>query len=127
LIKAANDRGGEDNITAVVFTIADGESEAVPAPEPALAQDDPSEEDTLHPEDHVRLPLLDAPRADVTMVVSAQAIQDALAESSPAARPQEPAAVGAQSASFARVLVALIVIAALAGLIVLLVIEELPR
>ena len=55
LIKAANDHGGDDNITAVLFAVADGDAErdrtveaaaVVPAP-------DPDDEDTLHPEDNV--------------------------------------------------------------------------
>jgi len=62
LIKAANARGGDDNITAILFAVADGDADLtqeLPAPsEPAA---DPDDEDTLHPEDNVRLPDLDAP------------------------------------------------------------------
>jgi hypothetical protein len=74
LIAAANDSGGEDNITAVLFELtSDGQS----APPPAYVSDD---EDTLHPEDGVALPS-DAwyPEAD-TMVVSADDWQRAIAE-----------------------------------------------
>ncbi len=75
LIKAANDRGGDDNITAILFLVADGDSEPVTVPLlPPVP--DPADEDTLHPEDNVRLP--DLPPADVTMVVSAAEISKAL-------------------------------------------------
>ena len=58
LIKAANDRGGDDNITAILFAVADGdagEAETLLVPVVAAAAD-PDDEDTLHPEDDVRLP-----------------------------------------------------------------------
>ncbi len=76
LIKAANDRGGDDNITAILFAVAAGdagEAETLLVPVVAAAAD-PDDEDTLHPEDNVRLPeeaLAAAPLAEVTMVVSA--------------------------------------------------------
>ncbi len=47
LIAAANDRGGEDNITAVLFAVAADDGSPAAGP-PHLA-----EEDTLHPEDGV--------------------------------------------------------------------------
>ena len=79
LIHAANRGGGEDNITAVLFELADG----APAPPPAAEPDEttrehgapPEDEDTLHPEDGVRLP----PAAD-TMIIPAQALQPVPAE-----------------------------------------------
>jgi protein phosphatase len=47
LIAEANARGGDDNITAVLFEVAEGDpEEEVEAPAPA-----PDEEDTLHPEE----------------------------------------------------------------------------
>jgi protein phosphatase len=56
LIKAANDRGGEDNITAVLFALAadDDSPEPAPAfpPQPGRVDD----EETLHPEDRVATP-----------------------------------------------------------------------
>jgi protein phosphatase len=108
LIHAANRGGGEDNITAVLFELADGD--APPAPEP----DQPTrehvttleDEDTLHPEDHVELP----PTAD-TMVVPAAELHAALGPSEPAS-PQ---------AGLGRRLLALLVIAVLIAVIVVLV------
>jgi PPM family protein phosphatase len=92
LIRAANERGGDDNITAVVFSVGEGEPEDEPTSPTSVLPPapDPDEEDTLHPEDGVRLPDLEEaelPRADVTMVVSAQQLEAALAAQAP-----EPAA-----------------------------------
>jgi protein phosphatase len=59
LINAANDSGGEDNITAVLFEL-DGAAPApleAPATAAAAAEPDATEADTLHPEDGVVLPL----------------------------------------------------------------------
>ncbi len=148
LIRAANDRGGDDNITAVLFAVTAGGPDAaartasITLPPPT----DPDDEDTLHPEDGVRLPELDPPPADVTMVVSAREIQDALAatrdgvpqdgvrqdraqqETAPDdSAPEGPADHGSPKASPARVALALVVIVLLAGLILLLVLKELPR
>ncbi len=92
LIKAANDRGGDDNITAILFAVADGESEHT-APLPVAAPvPDPDLEDTLHPEDNVRLP--DTVPAEVTMVVTAEELQKAL-EANESGRPAAAAAAGA--------------------------------
>jgi PPM family protein phosphatase len=59
LIRAANNGGGDDNITAVLFEIVDGDS--VPAGEPdertrELPTMPHDEEETLHPEDRVSPP-----------------------------------------------------------------------
>ncbi|HWE81688.1 MAG TPA: Stp1/IreP family PP2C-type Ser/Thr phosphatase [Gaiellaceae bacterium] len=85
LIKAANDRGGDDNITAILFAVADGEPGTADELPPAAPAHDPDDEDTLHPEDDVHLPpeLLDAPPAEVTMVVSADELARALAANAP--------------------------------------------
>jgi serine/threonine protein phosphatase PrpC len=85
LIKAANDRGGDDNITAILFAVADGEPGAPDELPPAGSAHDPDDEDTLHPEDDVHIPpeLLDAPPAEVTMVVSAEDLAKALAANAP--------------------------------------------
>ena len=86
LIKAANDRGGDDNITAILFAVADGDARARRrAARSGTVAADPDDEDTLHPEDNVRLP--DAsPRtaAEVTMVVSAAELARALESQPPA-------------------------------------------
>jgi len=161
LIKAANDRGGDDNITAILFAIADGDAgEAATLMVPAAAAAvDPDDEDTLHPEDNVRLPdeVLAAPPAEVTMVVSAAEIARALEQPQPEApaaqQPNDltvvhPAvippsettetenATGSEAApdeeevekaSPLRIAIALLVIVVLAALIVLLVLNALPR
>ncbi len=83
LIRAANSNGGEDNITAVAFEIADGtaatdETARMPAvtdPEPEPAQDD---EDTLSG--------LEAIPAVDTAVFSADELRDHI-ETAPPARP----------------------------------------
>jgi protein phosphatase len=90
LIATANHRGGEDNITAVLFEIvaagdaeADGTSVAAAAAATAVTVD-PDEEDTLHPGDAVAPPEPAAePEPDdvtITTVASAAEIEAALAE-----------------------------------------------
>jgi PPM family protein phosphatase len=161
LIKAANDRGGDDNITAILFAVADGdaaEGETLMVPVAATAVD-PDDEDTLHPEDNVRLPdeLAAAPPAEITMVLSAAELARALeqqpdtpaAEQAPDLTVRQPAAVApaetveadetyaeheaepdeeeVEKASPLRIAIALLVIVVLAALIVLLVLNALPR
>jgi len=111
LIGAANDRGGDDNITAVLFEVADGESaeSTVELPAAVVAAD---EEDTLHPEDGV--PALGD--SGDTMVVSAAEIRAALG-----VEDAEP------EASFRHKLLAWIVIVALAVAAILLVEKGLAR
>ena len=78
LIDAANDSGGEDNITAVLFEIVPDD----PTRENVLAEtaSHPDEEDTLHPEDGVRLPPeLLGPESDTLVVSAADWQQQALA------------------------------------------------
>jgi PPM family protein phosphatase len=151
LIKAANDRGGDDNITAILFLVADGDAE--PATIPLLPPvPDPADEDTLHPEDNVRLP--DIPPAEVTMVVSAAEISKALeARDEPAAETSWPPAASAQPegaapwntetpdepgaeaepgeaeshASPLKLAIGVLAIIALSAAIVLLVLDALPR
>src|SRR5262245_9051918 len=57
LIAAANDHGGDDNVTAVLFDVAEagaaGDTREAPA---IVAGSDPDEADTLHPEDRVPAP-----------------------------------------------------------------------
>jgi hypothetical protein len=100
------------------------------------------EEDTLHPEDGVRLPGLDAAApAEATMVVSGEEFARALEASAvtlPQAAggegpgewegPERPAGDGpAERVSAVRLALAFCVIAALIAAIVLLVLEALPR
>jgi protein phosphatase len=116
LVKAANRGGGDDNITAVLFELVEGE----PVPgepdertrEMAVA---PDEEDTLHPEDGVQPPPAreNAPSPADTMVVPASEIQGALAAEERAPRAAE--------AGIGRRLLALLVILALVAIIVVLV------
>jgi protein phosphatase len=57
LIAAANDQGGDDNVTAVLFEVAeagsDGDTREAPV---VVVGSDPDEADTLHPEDRVPAP-----------------------------------------------------------------------
>jgi hypothetical protein len=119
LIQAANRGGGEDNITAVLFTVEDGEpvaAEPDEATRESIAR--PDEEDTLHPEDRVEPPLpLDGdgdgavPAVD-TMVVPVSEIDEAVAAQEEQEAPQ---------AGLGRRLLALLVIVALIAVIVVLV------
>jgi protein phosphatase len=112
LVRAANRGGGDDNITAVLFEIVDGDA-APRAGEPdertrEYAQAPFDEEDTLHPEDGVAPP----PPADNTMVVPVEEVRTALAEHEAPETPQ---------AGLGRRLLALAVIVALIAVIVVLV------
>jgi protein phosphatase len=116
LVQAANRAGGEDNITAVLFELVEGEP---PAGEPDERTREfvvpPDDEDTLHPEDGVMPPPPpandDSPSPADTMVVAAADLQAAIAAQSP-----EPPQAG-----IGRRLLALAVIAVLIAVIVALV------
>ncbi|MFL5955587.1 MAG: Stp1/IreP family PP2C-type Ser/Thr phosphatase [Gaiellaceae bacterium] len=115
LIQAANRGGGEDNITAVLFSVEEGASTAEPderTRELALPSED--EEDTLHPEDGVAPPppAGPAPTAVDTMVVPAAEIDAAIAAHEEQQAPR---------AGLGRRLLALLVILALVAIIVVLV------
>src|SRR5947207_965984 len=109
VVQAANRAGGEDNITAVLFEMAEG---TAPSPEPdertrEMAQPDGDDEDTLHGEQRIEVPATDghtpspAIESD-TMVVPAAEIEAAV--SAPAPEPE---------AGLGRHLLALAVIVAL--------------
>jgi serine/threonine protein phosphatase PrpC len=118
LVRAANRGGGDDNITAVLFEIVEGD--ATPSGEPdeqtremqVIPHD---EEDTLHPEDAVAPPPT-APSSVDTMVVPPAEIKAALVAEPAAAAEPEPEPVG-----LGRRALALVVIAALVAVIVVLV------
>jgi serine/threonine protein phosphatase PrpC len=156
LIETANDHGGEDNVTAVLFEVVAAGDEDVTETVAAVtaagaATQAADEEETLHPEDRVpaaagehegTLP----PEPDsITTIVSAEEIHAALAadagREAPAAAPDlveaapeagheegTPAVERAEpTAPLWRKLLALLVIVALSALIVFLVLRGLAR
>src|SRR5207248_8223344 len=80
LIKEANARGGDDNITTVLFEVAEGEPDeaTVEAVLAAHPEEEEEEEDTLHPEAGTGLAEGD------TSIVSVEEIHSALAAGVPA-------------------------------------------
>jgi PPM family protein phosphatase len=111
LIKEANARGGDDNITAVLFEVAGGDTTDETVETTAV---DPEEEDTLHPGEAPGLTEGD------TSIVSVEEIRSAIAA-------REQADETEPRASIWRRLLALLVIAALVALIVFLVVRGLAR
>ena len=125
LVQAANRAGGEDNITAVLFEVTEGEPPPPDEPdERTKEQVLDREEDTLHGE--VRAP--DEPRAavDDTMVVPVEQIHAAMAASAEAGE-EAGGQAAAPEAGFGRRMLALLVIVALVVLIVVLVWQGLAR
>ena len=140
LIQAANRGGGDDNITAVLFALAGAGEPDERTREYATKPDEPQpdDEDTLHPEDNVRLPpeLLDSetkehPAVDDTIIVRlpappAEQVPDSAA--SPAKPEQAPAAAvesqappeTSDTAGLGRRVLASVVIVLLVALIVVL-------
>jgi hypothetical protein len=142
LIAAANDHGGDDNVTAVLFEVADASSRSGDTREaPAVPAADPDEADTLHPEDGVVLPATadDGPyepaQGDTVIVSAADLAAAAAAESEAdtAVHPASDAAAGQaahggeEGAPLWRYALSVLVIVALAVLIVLLVTRGLAR
>jgi serine/threonine protein phosphatase PrpC len=133
LIEEANDRGGDDNVTAVLFEVATGANREVAVPPAPPAEPDPDEADTLHPEDRVMAPLEevaleddDRPAPDDTMIVSAEELR-ALDAAEAGEDDHERLIDGHPPAPLWRKALALLVMVALAGLIVLLVTRGLAR
>jgi protein phosphatase len=119
LIREANERGGDDNITAVVFEVLEGDPDDETV-EAVVAQ--PEEEDTLHPE-----PAGELGDGD-TSIVSVEEIRSALAaQGAVDAVDAVKAGDDEQHASVAQRLLAALLIVALAALIVLLVVKGLAR
>jgi PPM family protein phosphatase len=125
LVEAANRGGGDDNITAVLFEIVDGDAESAAEPDERTREysTSPDEEDTLHPEDGIPVVTPDSeavPSAVDTMVLSAAEVRAALAERVPETEAPQ-AGTGTPEAGIVRRLLALLVILALIALIVVLV------
>jgi hypothetical protein len=122
LVHAANRAGGEDNITAILFELVEGEAPVEPDEQTRELAAPHDDEDTLHPEDGVLPPppleeAEPAPAAVDTMVVPAADI-DAVVAAQADEAPQ---------AGIGRRLLALLVIAALIAVIVALVLWGLAR
>jgi serine/threonine protein phosphatase PrpC len=117
LIREANARGGDDNITAVLFEVAEGEPDDRTV-ESVLDTDD---EDTLHPEE---APAVGAAEGD-TSIVSVRDIESALAAADGpdvVAAPEDEA-----RASIVQWFLAALVVLALVALIVFLIVRGLAR
>jgi protein phosphatase len=114
LIREANERGGDDNITAVLFEVAEGDPDNETVESAAV---EPDEEDTLHPE-----PSRELVEGD-TSIVTVDEIRSALA----AEVADEKVEDDEPHASIGQRVLAAILIVALAVLIVVLVVEGLAR
>jgi hypothetical protein len=117
LIREANARGGDDNITAVLFEVAEGE----PDDRTVESVVDADDEDTLHPGE---APAVGAAEGD-TSIVSVREIENALAAAHGpvvATAPEDEA-----RASVVQWLLAALVVLALVALIVFLVVRGLAR
>jgi PPM family protein phosphatase len=118
LIREANDRGGDDNITAVLFEVTEGEADDDTTE--YAARTAPEDEITLHPEDGVRVAEGD------TSIVSVDEITSALAAGETGAREDEEPQEEPHASIWQHLLAALIV-AALVAIIFFLVVRGLAR
>jgi protein phosphatase len=145
LIAAANDHGGDDNVTAVLFEVSEagagGDTREAPA---IVVGSDPDEADTLHPEDRVFAPppvdpepavaedeTAELPVASDTIIVSAAELSAARAAAdgevdTPAAEPGPQADDGIHVPLW-RYALTVVIIVALAALIYVLVTKGLAR
>jgi protein phosphatase len=120
LIKAANDHGGDDNITTILFTIGEGdptgEHPAV-APVPSMRTlEDGDEEDTLHPEDGVKIPASIVAAAAADKPRTSRKPKPA-EEEPPAAEP--PAKSSHRGAIIAGIAIAVVAVVAVGGVFAL--------
>jgi PPM family protein phosphatase len=116
LIREANARGGDDNITAVLFEVAEGEPDDQTRESVFLADD----EDTLHPDEVAAVGTAEGD----TSVLSTRQVERALAAAGSA---DDGVPAHEQRASVAQWLLAAIVVLALIALIVFLVVRGLAR
>jgi serine/threonine protein phosphatase PrpC len=115
LIRAANDRGGEDNITTVLFSVSSDEPAAGAEPERQAGGQSFEDEDTLHPEDEVAVPALAGSFSSDTVIGMPAVSPDA-----PSAEGETPAQEAAAPVSRARLLAAwLLVVVLLVAIVVL--------
>ena len=117
LIRGANERGGDDNITAVLFEVLEGD----PDDETVEAVVHADEEDTLHPE-----PAAELTDGD-TSIVSVEEIRGALAAEGAADAAEPSAGEEEHHASLGQRILAALLIVALVALILLLVVKGLAR
>ena len=122
LIREANERGGDDNITAVLFEVAEGEPDDEDTGEIIIDPRERSSEDTLHPEPSAGLVEGD------TSIVSVEDVRNALAAEAEAEDETHEDEEGEKPhASIGQRVLAAILIVALAVLIVVLVVKGLAR
>jgi protein phosphatase len=132
LVAAANQGGGEDNITAILFEItASGDTQTLPAVAPEEPATSPDDADTLTELDAV--PVVAVPSSpDDTVIAAPEQLQAAgptePSEESPPPEPDvDPVPRAEPTAGFFHKLLALLVIAGLCALIVVLVMWGLAR
>ena len=114
LIAEANNRGGDDNITTVLFQIGSGDEPL--STETPQAAGDLDEVDTLHPEDRVAIPT-DHDRVTLTVSGGDTGMAVGGSESAPSDPPVPRT----------RMAFGVLAIVALAAIVVFLVLEKLPR